>query len=318
MRTSSNHGRVTSTEVAAASGVSRTTVSYVLNGTPGNRISEQTRLRVLEVAESLGHIPNAAARRLRAGKSWAVVALIPNSPRGYIVDTLLQQLDRRLAEHGYTLIARRYDPTSHALDDLRETFDPDMIVALAGVRVPQDQQGHAFVDTFDVIDHRVGGSMAAEYLLSRGHRHFGYLYPHAYSQIAAVADLRWNGFVTTLAEAGLPAPHRIEVDPELPDFSTMLELVRGLDRPTVIMCHNDMMAAMLIEAMSFQNMTVPRDMAVMGHDDVPGASLGISTIAVDLTAYAEAILSQVLAALEGRTEPAAGGGFLRLVPRTSA
>ncbi|CAN5367333.1 LacI family DNA-binding transcriptional regulator [soil metagenome] len=318
MSTSSNHGRVTSTEVAAASGVSRTTVSYVLNGTPGNRISEQTRLRVLEVAESLGHIPNAAARRLRAGKSWAVVALIPNSPRGYVVDTLLQQLDRRLAEHGYTLIARRYDSTSRALDELRETFDPDMIVALAGVRVPEDQQGQGFVDTFEVIDHEAGGSLAAEYLLGRGHRNFGYLYPHEYSQIAAVADLRWTGFVRTLAKAGIPSPRRIEVDPELPDFSVMLSMLRELERPTVVMCHNDMMAAMLIEAMSFQGMTVPRDVAVMGHDDIPGASLGISTVAVDLTAYAEAILSTVLAALESRPAPPVEGGFLRLIQRASA
>lgn len=318
MSTKSNRGRVTSTEVALVSGVSRTTVSYVLNGTPGNRISEQTRLRVLEVAESLGHIPNAAARRLRAGKSWAVVALIPNSPRGYVVDTLLQQLDRRLSEHGYTLIARRYDPTSRALDDLRETFDPDMIVALAGVRVPEDQQGQAFVDTFDLIDHKAGGSMAAEYLLRRGHRRFGYLYPHEYSHIAAVADLRWSGFVATLGEAGVPEPQRIEVDSDLPDFSKILAVLREPDRPSVVMCHNDMMAAMLIEAMSFQNMTVPRDVAVMGHDDVPGASLGITTIAVDLTAYAEAILSKVLAALGGSTEPPVDGGFLRLVPRTSA
>lgn len=318
MSRTSNHGRVTSTQVAAVSGVSRTTVSYVLNGTPGNRISEQTRLRVLEVAESLGHIPNAAARRLRAGKSWAVVALIPNSPRGYVVDTLLQQLDRRLSEHGYTLIARRYDGTAGALDDLRKTFDPDVIVALAGVRVPHDQQGGGFLDTFDVIDHRAGGSMAAEYLLGRGHRHFAYLYPHEYSQIAAVADLRWNGFVTTLSDAGIPAPRRVDVDPELPDFSAMLSMLRESDRPTVVMCHNDMMAAMLIEAMSFQNMTVPRDLAVMGHDDVPTASLGISTIAVDLTAYAEAILSKVLAALDGSTEPPAAGGLLRLAPRISA
>jgi len=318
MSTSGNHGRVTSTEVAAASGVSRTTVSYVLNGTPGSRISEQTRLRVLEVAESLGHIPNAAARRLRAGKSWAVVALIPNSPRGYVVDTLLQQLDRRLIEHGYTLIARRYDPTSRALDELRETFNPDIIVALAGVRVPDDQQGQSFVDTFDVIDHRTGGRMAAEYLLNKGHRHFAYLYPHEYSQIAAVADLRWTGFVTTLADAGVGAPHRIEVDPDLPDLSSMFAVLRDPERPTAVMCHNDIMAGMLIEAMSFQGMTVPRDIAVMGHDDVPGASLGISTIAVDLTAYAEAILAKVLSALEGSAEQPTHSGYFHLVPRTSA
>lgn len=311
-------GRVTSSEVAVASGVSRTTVSYVLNGTPGNRISEQTRLRVLEVAESLGHIPNAAARRLRAGKSWAVLALIPNTPRSYFVDTLLQELDRKLSEHGYTLIARRHDPQRN-LDELRGTFNPDMIVALSGVRVPEYQQGDAFVDTFDMLDHRAAGRMAADYLLGKGHRRFGYLYPTQASQLAAVADLRWAGFVESLHAAGVAEPQRFEVDAERPDFSTVVaSLHHANSRPTVFMCHNDVMATMLIQAMSFEGMTVPRDLAVMGHDDIPIASLGISTIAVDIGAHAEVILSELLAALAGRPAARADSGGLRLVPRVSA
>ncbi|MGV8882417.1 MAG: LacI family DNA-binding transcriptional regulator [Rhodoglobus sp.] len=315
---SKHGGRVTSSEVAAASGVSRTTVSYVLNGTPGSRISEQTRVRVLEVAESMGHIPNAAARRLRAGKSWAILALIPNTPRTYVVDTLLQHLDRQLFHHGYTLIARRHDP-DHNLDELRGTFNPDLIVALAGVQVPPEQQGDSFVDTFDLLDHRAAGRMAAEYLLGKGHRRFGYLYPVQASPLAAVADLRWTGFVETLEAANIAEPQRYEVDPELPDLSAVVASLRTVTaRPSAIMCHNDIMAGMLIQAMSLEGMTVPRDLAVMGHDDIPVARLGISTIAVDVSGYAQSILREILFALSGHTEPAASSAALTLVPRASA
>lgn len=311
-------GRVTSSEVAAASGVSRTTVSYVLNGTPGNRISEQTRRRVLEIAESLGHIPNAAARRLRAGKSWAVLALIPDTPRGYIVDALLQRLDAGLRDRGYTLIARRYDP-AHKLDEMRGTFNPDIIVALAGVQVPHDQRDGAFIDTFDMLDHRNSGRVAADYLLSKGHRQFGYLYPAQSTHIAAVADLRWSAFVERLREEGLERPQRYEVDPDRPDLSSVIADLRDESaRPSAVMCHNDVMAAMLIEAMSFAGLTVPRDLAVMGHDDIPVARLGLTTISVDLASYAEVIVSTLLAVLDGDDEPEIPPSPVRLVSRSSA
>jgi len=60
--------RVTSTDVARAVGLSRTTVSYVLNDTPGQKIPENTRRRVLDAAASLGYAPSAAARTLRSGR----------------------------------------------------------------------------------------------------------------------------------------------------------------------------------------------------------------------------------------------------------
>ena len=73
---------VTSADVARESGVSRTTVSYVLNGTPGTSISDATRQRVLEAAARLGYAPSAAARTLRSGRSDLVLCLLPDWPVG--------------------------------------------------------------------------------------------------------------------------------------------------------------------------------------------------------------------------------------------
>ena len=72
---------VTSADVAAAAGVSRATVSYVLNGVDA-RVSEQTRARVLDAAKQLGYVPNAVASALRAGRTSVVLLALPAWPLG--------------------------------------------------------------------------------------------------------------------------------------------------------------------------------------------------------------------------------------------
>ena len=72
---------MTSADVAAAAGVSRATVSYVLNGVH-DRISERTRERVFDAAERLGYVPNAVASALRAGRTEVVLLALPSWPLG--------------------------------------------------------------------------------------------------------------------------------------------------------------------------------------------------------------------------------------------
>src|SRR5918998_6487296 len=76
-----NGQRVTSADVAKAAGVSRATVSYVLNGVH-DRISEPTRERVYDAAERLGYVPNAVASALRAGRTEIVLLAVPSWPLG--------------------------------------------------------------------------------------------------------------------------------------------------------------------------------------------------------------------------------------------
>src|SRR5437868_2690064 len=84
--------RVTSTQVAERSGVSRATVSYVLNETPNQAIPEGTRRRVMEAAEELGYTPYAPARVLRSGRSDVILFLIPEWPIGPAIARLVEDL----------------------------------------------------------------------------------------------------------------------------------------------------------------------------------------------------------------------------------
>jgi len=95
--------RVTSADVARAVGLSRTTVSYVLNETPGQKIPENTRRRVLDAAASLGYAPSAAARTLRSGRSDVVLCLLPDWPIGVVLGRLLESMSLELGRRGLTL-----------------------------------------------------------------------------------------------------------------------------------------------------------------------------------------------------------------------
>src|SRR6185503_9607789 len=101
---STPRNRVTSLEVAQHSGVSRATVSYVLNGTPNQTISAETRQRVLDAAERLGYTPYAPARALRSGRSDVVVFLLPEWPIGASIARLVEDLTRALVAARLTLV----------------------------------------------------------------------------------------------------------------------------------------------------------------------------------------------------------------------
>src|SRR5262245_23907323 len=96
--------RVTSADVARASGVSRATVSYVLNNDPRQSISPETRERVLQAVEELGYRPFAPARILRAGRSQIVLAVLPFELVDPGLARGLKKLEAGLAAQGFSLI----------------------------------------------------------------------------------------------------------------------------------------------------------------------------------------------------------------------
>lgn len=96
--------RVTSQEVAKRAGVSRTTVSFVLNDVPGSNISAETRRRVLRAAEELGYVPNAAARSLVSGQTLTIGLIISHAEHLQVdafIPQLLYSISYTSHQHGY-------------------------------------------------------------------------------------------------------------------------------------------------------------------------------------------------------------------------
>ncbi|MGA8340007.1 MAG: LacI family DNA-binding transcriptional regulator, partial [Solirubrobacteraceae bacterium] len=178
--------RPTSRDVAAAAGVSRATVSYVLNGADAkHRITPATRDRVLEVAERLGYEPNAVALALRAGRTEIVLVEIPNWPIGPPVAEAISTIVEALEQLGYTPLVhfQRADPRSLARASQRvhpvgviapgTELTPEIVPLLTafGARglVAFDQRPLPHVYTYVIEQARIG-RLALEHLAARGHR----------------------------------------------------------------------------------------------------------------------------------------------------
>src|SRR3954447_15341675 len=120
--------RPTSADVAREAGLSRATVSYVLNDTPHQTIPEGTRRRVLEAAARLGYAPSAAARALRTGRSDVVLCLLPDWPIGTEVGSMLGNLSTALARQGLTFVVAPGNREDRPISDLWKAITPAAVI----------------------------------------------------------------------------------------------------------------------------------------------------------------------------------------------
>ncbi|MCZ9339527.1 LacI family transcriptional regulator, partial [Streptomyces sp. TRM76130] len=121
-------GRVTLNDVAAASGVSRATVSFVLNDDPHQTISAATRDRVKQAARDLGYVPHGVARALREGSSRVVVLNIDAGMEGTYSRSYVQGLDAELAAHDHVLLVRHGHHTPQSTQQVLDAIAPRAVI----------------------------------------------------------------------------------------------------------------------------------------------------------------------------------------------
>lgn len=314
-------GAPTSTDVARLAGVSRATVSYVLNNTATMRISEATRQRVLAAAEELGYVPHAAARSLRAGHSRMVLMPAPNVPLGPLYAGFLNDLQQALGRSDYTVVqyggvGRTGDDAARAWAELRPVavlapaghgLGPRGVAVLkrSGTRAvltlgPERVDGaHALL-----TDHRKVGHCAASHLLSRGRTALGLIVPGE-PGLEAVSRAVAAGMRHALADSGIPAATLTELPLDRTEEAAvrLASRWRGLALDGVF-AHNDEYAMLLMRALQDEGVAVPAQTAVMGADDLLLGRLlrpRLSTVRIGLPS------AQTLAALVDRLVNTPGG-----------
>ncbi len=279
--------RPTSADVARRAGVSRTTVSFVLNERPGAQISEPTRERVLAAAAELGYHPHASASQLAGGSSLTLGLILRQSPEQVGVDALLPATLRGLTASagaaGFRVLLEAAPPGADGYEHLLRSGRVDGIVvsgprgedvALAALA----QEGYAIVLQGSLpnvpipgvdVDNVLGAQQAVEHLLSLGHRRIGCITnaPMAYT----AASERLAGYRTALEAAGIGYdPARVvegAFDPAS-GHAAMEELLRRAPDITAVFVASDVVALGAIGAIRASGRDVPGDISVVGFDDV--------------------------------------------------
>jgi DNA-binding LacI/PurR family transcriptional regulator len=319
---------VTSAEVARAAGVSRTTVSYVLNSTPGTAISEATRRRVLEAADRLGYTPHPTARALRRGTSDLVLVVLPHWPIGPVLDTLLDHLTDDLAERDLAVLVHhgRGRPLADLLRAVRPrtvvglaAFDRDQLAAMRRAGVPvvgaRDDGEHA---GSYVVSQRAIGRMQADHLLARGRRRLGWA-GTTDERLVGFARPRLDGVAQVCEREGLLAPvvAELDLDPASAAAAARTWLDAGVD---AVAAYNDEVALAVLAGLRMLGARVPADVAVIGVDDAPGARTSappLTTVSQSIEVQAAFLAAATVAALDGVTPPEPPPDMLAVVGRES-
>ena len=317
---------VTMSDVAREAGVSKMTVSNVINGRPG--ASTDTRARVLAAIEHLGYRVNATARHFRAGRSGAIGLLVPHLDGPYYAH-LAARLDTLAKARGYHVIIERTGASREgelaAISAGRvqqydgNVFSPVQLdtaeVSAAGIEVPVVLLGERdLAGPFDhvMMDNVAGGDLATMHLIQGGARRIALVGGRQDLGVDSMATLRTRGYRQAHAKAGIPVDERLIVDADSFTTADGYDAVMRIARDQLpfdgVFVLTDAAAMGVLRALADLGRRVPQDVQVVGFDnDVEGQYLvpRLSTIDPDNDSMASRIMDLLLHRVDSRAPLAA-------------
>lgn len=288
--------RPTQVDVARQAGVSRATVSYIINGQANGRvpISPETRERVLQAIEDLGYEPNAGARALRLGNTKTIGLIIPDLHNPHFWENA-DGVEQEARASGYRLLLSSMDLNAQYGEDIFKDLSGRRIDALILMGSIVDQPGETqttlmrslsrnlpIVEISDrsnaehkvdcvVSDYRSATVTAMAHLLALGHRRIGLVY--GVGMVEMALD-RLQPYQEYLRAAGLPSEQDLIVScgPTVEDgYQAAVRLLEMDSRPTAIIAINDLLAIGVLRAAGDLGLRVPANFSLVGFDDIPVA-----------------------------------------------
>lgn len=281
--------RTTSLEVAREAGVSRTTVSLVLNNSPNSGISEETRCRVIDVSRRLNYHPNVTGKRLASGRTHTVAFVMHQDPDRAAADLFLPQvlrgLNACLRESDYHILFRPVDPRSSRDGYAYLVYEGHVDgVVLSGPQLEESEavalhsQGLPVVVTGRLPGHDVpfvdadnyqGAQLATNHIISLGHRRIGLITNAPVTYIASRE--RYRGYQDSLLAADLIYEPELVQEGNFTSksgYRAMDSLLDLSEPPTAVFVASDVVAFGAIQAIKARGQDIPQDIALVGFDDV--------------------------------------------------
>lgn len=281
--------RITSQDVADRAGVSRTTVSFVLNDVKEANISEETRQRVLTAAEELEYVPDAAAQALASGRTQTIGMVFrtySHSTADLAHMQILQGLMEIANQSGVRLLVDIVNErdTADIYVNLSRNNRIDGLI-LSDPRVDDQALYDLLNDGFPVVllgrlpgikvssvefANRAGARMAVQHLLAQGHRRIGFV-GYAPLPFTGVAE-RLQGYQDALAAGDITFDETlVRYGDRKPGtgLAAITSLLEVSELPTAIFVSSDVLAFPALAAIQQRRLRIPEDIAVVGFDDHP-------------------------------------------------
>jgi LacI family transcriptional regulator len=315
--------RPTITDVAARAGVSKSTVSLVLQGSA--LVRDETAKIVREAMREIGYVYNRAAATLR-GTSVGLIGLVINdlrnpffaefavsfqmamAARGYATvvsnadedDGLQEKLVASMIEHGVDAVV-----ISPAYGDPAAVFDPLAKAGIPAMQVLRRMDARTDQFPFSSFDYAAGSAEATRHLIATGARQIAFV---GGLDERSITQERMAGYLSALSKEGLP-PLRV-AGPTSRAFGRSVATRLRREHPgcDAVFCFNDLVALGLIAGLQRDGVAVGRDIRVVGFDDIEEAALAwpdLSSVSCDIAGFGQDTARALLDWLDSGTRPPA-------------
>jgi DNA-binding LacI/PurR family transcriptional regulator len=312
-------GVVTLKNVAEHLGLTPGTVSAVLNDAPSARsIPEETKNRIRAAAKELNYRPNFFARTLRNKRTFTIGVIaeeIGDSYGSAIISGIEQVLRKR--DYFFLTVAHRHDPEllnrySQILSErgVEGIITVDTTVRETPVLPTVSVAGHKQMKgvTNIVLDHHQAAVLALNHLKDLRHERIAFMKGNP---LSSDSKDRWESICHVAGQLGLKIDPELIVQINTDDATPMLgypfvkELLSRGKPFTALFAYNDISAIGAVRALQEHGLHVPRDVSVMGFDDIPGAAFhtpSLTTVRQPLNRMGEVAAQSLLERIEGRKD----------------
>jgi len=322
---SAAQARLQMADIARLAGVSKSTVSRALNNSP--LVNAETRERILGLAAQFNYTINIGAQNLRRGQNRTVGVVLPfdSDARQHLNDpfflSMIGALADALAERGLDMLLARV--AADQIDCAAQPFDTGRVIGiiligqwrqheqlnrLAARRVPIVVWGAQLPQQLYTTvggDNVSGGMLATSHLIDHGWRRIAFFGDINVPEVAQ----RYRGYCNALAAAALPVDPQLRVSvPFVPEGGAQAvhEMTRRSVAYDAIFACSDLLAMTAINALRAMGREVPRDLGVVGYDDIALANYyhpALTTIRQPIRAAGDALVTALLARIDGQAAP---------------
>lgn len=312
-------------DIAKQVGVSRSTVSRVINGSPN--VSPEVRKRVLKAIQITGYQPNAAARSLASQRSRMIGLVLPQSVSSFFTDPFFPHLTQGIAygcnNNDLTLslfLAGNHEDEEKILPRISRRGLLDGVLVQTGqlgdwlterlaksslptviIGRPFDPTGINYID----VDNVRGACLATHHLINLGHKRIATI---SGSTGSSVTIDRLEGYQKALLEAGYLIDECLIAEGKFSEISGYEAMKRLLPhQPDAIFVASDIMAVGAMRAIAEAGLRIPEDVAVVGYDDLPMAALNnvqLTTVRQPITKFGVKAVELLMDVIANGSKPA--------------